>query len=212
MFAKAYDRLGKRVFDVALVLIFLPILFPTLAILSILVRWRLGSPVFFQQLRPGRDGKVFPIIKLRTMTNLRGDDGQLLPDELRLTRFGKLLRRTSLDELPQFLNVLRGDMSLVGPRPLLPKYMPLYSPKQASRHTVRPGLTGWAQVNGRNLSTWNDRLDFDVWYAHNSSFTLDCKILWLTLIRVFSTEGATPKGRETMPEFTGSPSNRDDAA
>lgn len=204
MSAKAYERFGKRVFDVFAVVICLPILIPMLASLSIMVRLKLGTPVFFQQSRPGLRGKLFSILKFRSMTNQHGEDGQLLADELRLTRFGRLLRRTSLDELPQFLNVLRGDMSLVGPRPLLPKYLPLYTSEQACRHAVRPGVTGWAQVNGRNSSSWEDRLALDVWYVRNLSFALDCKVLWLTLIRVFSRNGVTPPDRETMPEFTGS--------
>lgn len=185
----AYRAWGKRVFDVlgasALLLLFAPI---GLAV-ALLVRFNLGSPVFFRQERPGFRGRPFRMIKFRTMSQARGADGELLPDEQRLGRFGRILRASSLDELPELLNVLKGDMSLVGPRPLLMHYLDLYTPEQARRHDVRPGITGWAQINGRNFITLSRRVELDVWYVDRVSLLLDLKILALTLPRVLSSRG-----------------------
>jgi len=194
----------KRLFDLISALIGLFILSPVLIITAILVRIKLGSPVLFRQQRPGLHAQPFNVYKFRTMTDQRDADGQLLPDEVRLTPFGKLLRRLSLDELPQLLNVVKGDLSLVGPRPLLMQYQPLYSPKQARRHEVRPGITGWAQVNGRNAISWEEKFKLDVWYVDNYSFWLDMKILWMTFNKVFKREGISQEGQATMSEFTGS--------
>ncbi|BDB71961.1 sugar transferase [Comamonas thiooxydans] len=167
------------------------------------IRRKLGSPVFFRQLRPGLHGKPFEMVKLRTMTDERGPDGQLLPDAARLTSFGRFLRSTSLDELPELWNVLKGDMSLVGPRPLLMEYMPLYTSEQARRHEARPGVTGWAQVNGRNAISWEEKFELDVWYVDHQSLWLDIKILWLTVKRVLVRDGISAEGEATMRKFTG---------
>ena len=167
------------------------------------VRSKLGSPVFFTQTRPGLNGKPFKMIKFRSMTDARGVDGQLLSDAERLTPFGRFLRASSLDELPELWNILKGDMSLVGPRPLLMEYLPLYSPEQARRHNVRPGITGWAQVNGRNALSWEDKFKLDVWYVDNRSFWLDVKILWLTVRKVLVRDGISAAGEATMSKFTG---------
>ena len=167
--AGVYEKYIKRAMDVLLSLGALVVLSPLLLIVAILVRTKLGSPVLFRQERPGKDGKIFALYKFRTMTDARDQEGNLLPDEVRLTRFGKLLRSTSLDELPELYNILRGDMSLVGPRPLLVKYLPRYSPRQARRHDVCPGLTGWAQVNGRNALSWEERFELDVYYTEHLS-------------------------------------------
>jgi lipopolysaccharide/colanic/teichoic acid biosynthesis glycosyltransferase len=178
-----------------------------LAIPFLLLVWRvrreLGSPVFFCQMRPGLHGRPFRMIKFRTMTDARGSDGRLLPDADRLTAFGRFLRASSLDELPELWNVLKGDMSLVGPRPLLVEYLPLYSRVQARRHDVRPGITGWAQVNGRNALSWDRKLELDVWYVDNRSLWLDLRILWLTLRKVLARDGISAPGEATMPRFTG---------
>ena len=178
-----------------------------LAIPFLLLVWRvrreLGSPVFFCQMRPGLHGRPFRMIKFRTMTDARGSDGRLLPDADRLTAFGRFLRASSLDELPELWNVLKGDMSLVGPRPLLVEYLPLYSRVQARRHDVRPGITGWAQVNGRNALSWDRKLELDVWYVDNRSLWLDFRILWLTLRKVLARDGINAPGEATMPRFTG---------
>ena len=168
------------------------------------MRRKLVSPVFFTQMRPGLQGKPFLMVKFRTMTDARGPDGALLPDADRLTPFGRFLRATSLDELPELWNVLKGDMSLVGPRPLLMEYLPLYSPGQARRHEVRPGITGWAQVNGRNAIGWEDKFTLDVWYVDHRSLWLDIKILWLTVKKVLVREGISADGEATMGRFTGS--------
>ena len=194
----------KRLFDVvasacALLLLALPLL-----VVIWMVRRKLGSPVFFTQMRPGLQGKPFLMVKFRTMTDARGPDGALLPDADRLTPFGRFLRATSLDELPELWNVLKGDMSLVGPRPLLMEYLPLYSPEQARRHEVRPGITGWAQVNGRNAIGWEDKFTLDVWYVDHRSLWLDVKILWLTVKKVLVREGISADGEATMGRFTGS--------
>jgi sugar transferase EpsL len=164
----------------------------------------LGTPLFFTQYRPGRHGKPFTIYKFRTMTGERDGQGKLLPDCDRLPAFGRFLRSTSLDELPELLNVLKGDMSLVGPRPLLMEYLPLYSSEQARRHDMRPGITGWAQVNGRNAISWEEKFKLDIWYVENYTLLLDCRILWLTLAKVFRREGISETGQATMRRFTGS--------
>lgn len=167
----------KRIFDFAMAMLGLTVLALPLLILIVLIRRKLGSPVFFRQVRPGLNGKSFEMVKFRTMTDERGPDGQLLPDAVRLTPFGRFLRSTSLDELPELWNVLKGDMSLVGPRPLLMEYLPLYTSEQARRHEVRPGVTGWAQVNGRNALSWEEKFELDVWYVEHQSLWLDIKIL-----------------------------------
>ena len=169
-----------------------------------LVRHKLGSPVFFRQVRPGMYGKPFEMVKFRTMTGKSGLDGQLLPDAQRLTPFGRFLRASSLDELPELWNVLKGDMSLVGPRPLLMEYLPLYSPEQARRHDVRPGITGWAQVNGRNALSWEEKFNLDVWYVDNQSLWLDVRVLWLTVRKVLMRDDISAVGEVTVSKFTGS--------
>lgn len=194
----------KRMVDTLLILLALPLLLPAMLLLIWQVRRKLGSPVFFRQTRPGLQGHPFNMVKFRTMTDVRGPDGQLLPDANRLTAFGRFLRASSLDELPELWNVLNGDMSLVGPRPLLMEYLPLYSPEQARRHEVRPGITGWAQVNGRNALSWEDKFKLDVWYVDHSSLWLDIKILWFTVRKVLVREGINAAGDATMPKFTGS--------
>lgn len=196
----------KRLFDFFASLLGLLLLALPLLALIWLVRRKLGSPVFFRQVRPGMNGKPFDMIKFRTMTDERGPDGQLLPDAVRLTPFGRFLRSSSLDELPELWNVLKGDMSLVGPRPLLMEYLPLYSPEQARRHDVRPGVTGWAQINGRNAISWEDKFKLDTWYVDNQSLWLDIKILWLTVKKVLMREGISATGEATMSKFTGSKS------
>lgn len=196
----------KRLFDLALASMGLLLLSPLFLALILLIRLKLGTPVFFTQTRPGKDGKPFKMFKFRTMTNARGHDGELLPDANRLTIFGRFLRAASLDELPELWNVLWGDMSLVGPRPLLMEYLPLYSPEEARRHEVRPGITGWAQVNGRNALSWNDKFNLDVWYVDHRSLWLDIKILWLTARKVAVREGISAVGEATMSKFTGSKS------
>jgi lipopolysaccharide/colanic/teichoic acid biosynthesis glycosyltransferase len=172
--------------------------------LCVLVRYKLGAPVFFTQVRPGLHGKPFRMVKFRTMTDDKDAAGNLLPDKVRLTKFGQFIRSTSLDELPELWNVLKGEMSLVGPRPLLMEYLPLYSPDQARRHEMRPGITGWAQVNGRNAISWEERFKLDVWYVDHQSFLLDCKIVLLTIQKVFVREGISAQGEVTMSKFTGS--------
>lgn len=194
----------KRAFDLLIAGVLFLFLLPVLMLTALAVRIWMGSPVLLHQIRPGRFGDPFAFLKFRTMTEDRGIDGQLLPDEFRLTRFGRWLRATSLDELPQLVNVIRGDMSLVGPRPLLMEYLPLYSPEQARRHEVRPGITGWAQVNGRNALSWEERFRLDVWYVDHRSFILDLRILFLTVCRVFQARGISQPGQATMAKFTGS--------
>ncbi len=198
-----YRRFGKRLFDLIAGGVLLILLGPVLLVTAALVGWRLGTPVFFRQERPGLGGRPFRLTKFRTMTDCRGPDGLLLPDAERLTPLGRFLRSSSLDELPELLNVVRGEMSLVGPRPLLMQYLPRYSPRQARRHEVRPGLTGWAQVSGRNAIDWDERLERDVWYVDHVSLGLDLKILLLTLRTVLLREGISSAGHATMPEFTG---------
>lgn len=193
----------KRVFDILAASLGLIVLSPILVVTAVLVRIKLGSPVLFSQQRPGLHAQPFYVYKFRTMTDQRDADGQLLADEVRLTPFGKLLRGLSLDELPQLLNVVKGDLSLVGPRPLLMEYLPLYSPEQSRRHNVRPGITGWAQVNGRNAISWEEKFKLDAWYVDNRSFVLDLKILWMTLKKVFIREGIAQEGQATMGKFKG---------
>jgi len=193
----------KRAFDVAVAGAALVVLAPVLAVVAVLVRVRLGSPVLFRQERAGLGGEPFRLTKFRSMTDERGPDGAPLPDEDRLTSFGRLLRSTSLDELPELVHVLRGEMSLVGPRPLPTAYLPRYSARQARRHEVRPGITGWAQVNGRNTTSWAERLEMDVWYVEHRSLRLDLRILWRTLRVVLAREGIAEDGQATMTEFLG---------
>lgn len=193
----------KRLIDVTLVLISAPLWVPLLALLALLVRVVLGSPVFFTQVRPGLAGRPFRLIKFRSMTDARDATGALKTDAERLPHFGRRLRATSLDELPELLNVLKGDMSLVGPRPLLMEYLPLYSKEQARRHELRPGLTGWAQVNGRNALSWEEKFKLDVWYVDNRSFWLDMRILSLTLVKVLRREGVSAEGSATAERFEG---------
>lgn len=195
----------KRFFDICVALIGLVLALPLLAVLALAIRVRLGGPVFFKQERPGKNGKPFRMVKFRTMLHLNDGEGNPLPDDQRMTKLGKLLRATSLDELPELWNVLKGDMSLVGPRPLLMDYLPLYSAEQFRRHEVRPGITGWAQVNGRNTLSWEERFKLDVWYVDNQSFWLDLKILILTVRKVLIREGISKEGEATMSRFKGNP-------
>lgn len=197
---------GKRIFDVLASSLALLLFSPVLAAVALLIRYKLGSPVLFRQSRPGRNCQPFKMIKFRTMTDAREPDGCLLPDADRLNDFGRFLRASSLDELPELWNVFKGDMSLVGPRPLLMEYLPLYSPEQARRHEVRPGITGWAQVNGRNALSWDEKFKLDVWYVDHWSAWLDIKILWLTLSKVMGREGINASGEATMQRFTGNKS------
>jgi sugar transferase EpsL len=196
-----YSDITKPVFDRAFAALVLMALAPLLGLLAILVRLRLGSPVFFSQARPGLHGRPFQLLKFRTMTDTRDSRGLLLPDEQRLTRFGQWLRSTSLDELPELWNILRGEMSFVGPRPLLMSYLPHYNKEQRRRHEVKPGLTGWAQINGRNQTTWDDRFRQDVWYVDNVSARLDLEILFKTIGRVLKRDGVSAVGHATMPRF-----------
>ena len=200
----SFNRGLKRLMDIFCSLLALVLLFPFLLVLVLLVRFKLGSPIFFRQVRPGRNGVPFKMIKFRSMTDERDAMGNLLPDSERLTSFGKLLRSSSLDELPELWNVLKGDMSLVGPRPLLMEYLPLYSKEQYRRHDARPGVTGWAQVNGRNAISWEDKFRLDVWYVDNQSLWLDVKILFLTVKKVLVRDGISGEGEVTMSKFTGS--------
>jgi lipopolysaccharide/colanic/teichoic acid biosynthesis glycosyltransferase len=198
-----YAHSGKRLFDLFLVLPALVVFMPALLILAVLVRVKLGTPILFCQRRPGLYGRPFTMYKFRTMTNARGADGYLLPDAERLTKFGRFLRSTSLDELPELVNVLRGEMSLVGPRPLLTQYLERYTPEQARRHEVRPGITGWAQINGRNAITWEQKFEYDVWYVDHVSLRLDVKIIALTVWKTLKREGVSQLGQATAQEFTG---------
>ena len=193
----------KRAFDIVASAIGLLLLGPVIAVLAWQIRKKLGSPVLFRQTRPGLHGQPFQMVKFRTMRDAIGPDGQPLPDSERMTPFGSFLRAASLDELPELWNVLKGDMSLVGPRPLLMEYLPLYSPEQARRHEVRPGVTGWAQINGRNALSWEEKFRLDVWYVDNQSFWLDLKILALTVKKVFVREGISAAGEVTAAKFTG---------
>jgi len=194
----------KRVLDLLGAATLLILFAPIVALGAMGVRSYLGSPVLFRQKRPGLNGQPFTLVKFRTMLDARAADGTPLPDEIRLTRFGNFLRSTSIDELPQLWNVLKGDMSFVGPRPLLMEYLPLYSPEQARRHEVRPGITGWAQINGRNAISWEEKFDLDVWYVDHNSLWLDARIVGSTILRLVSREGVSNQGHATMPLFRGS--------
>lgn len=198
-----YRKYIKRLFDILLSGIALIVLSPVYLVLTILVKTKLGSPVLFHQDRPGLNGKVFHMYKFRSMTDERDENGELLPDEVRLTAFGKKLRATSLDELPELLCIFKGDMSIVGPRPLLVQYLPLYNERQSHRHDVRPGLTGWAQVNGRNTISWAEKFEYDVEYTEKVSFLMDLKIIFMTVRNVLSHEGISPEGSATMDFFKG---------
>lgn len=199
----------KRLFDIILSLFLIIILSPILLITYFLVKSKLGLPALFRQERPGKRGKIFMMFKFRSMTDTRNENGELLSDEIRLTSFGKLLRKTSLDELPELFNILAGDMSFVGPRPLLVQYLDRYTPEQARRHEVKPGLTGWAQINGRNAIDWSEKFRLDVWYVDHWSLWLDFKILCLTFIKVFKREGINSDNHATMEEFMGTEKNND---
>ena len=198
----------KRYFDLVLAVMALLVLALPLLVVVWLVRSKLGNPVLFRQVRPGLHGQPFEMVKFRTMTDERGADGALLPDAQRLTSFGRFLRASSLDEMPELWNVIKGDMSLVGPRPLLMEYLPLYAPEQARRHEVRPGITGWAQVNGRNAISWEDKFALDVWYVNQRSLWLDLRILCMTVKKVLLRDGVSAAGEATMTRFTGSHSNK----
>ena len=197
-------KFWKRLFDILISLGLIIVLSPLFLVLLGAVYWKMGRPVIFTQPRPGLNGRPFKMYKFRTMTEERDSEGNLLPDEERLTPLGRFLRETSLDELPELFNVLKGDMSLVGPRPLLMQYLDRYAPEQARRHEVKPGITGWAQVNGRNAITWEKKFALDVWYVDNWSLWLDIKILAITVVKVFKREGISAAGEATMPEFMGS--------
>ena len=194
----------KRIFDLIFICLGLLFALPVIAIIVILVRFKIGSPIIFTQYRPGLNNHIFKIMKFRTMSNECDKNGVLLPDHDRLNKFGKFLRSTSLDELPSLWSVLKGDMSIVGPRPLLVEYLPLYSETQSRRHQVRPGITGWAQVNGRNKISWDEKFDLDVWYVDNQSIWLDVKILLITVKKILVRDGITAQGDATMPKFRGS--------
>lgn len=198
-------RMIKRLFDLAAASVGLVVLAPVLGGIGLAVRVSLGRPILFRQVRPGLGGRPFTMLKFRTMRDAVGPDGSPLPDSERLTRIGRFLRSTSVDELPELWNVLKGEMSLVGPRPLLMEYLPLYTPEQARRHEVRPGITGWAQVNGRNALSWDEKFRLDVWYVDNRTFWLDLKILWLTVKKVFVREGINQPGQATAQKFRGTP-------
>lgn len=194
-------------FDLSASTLLLIIFFPVILACGLLIKMKIGSPILFKQERPGLNGKPFYLYKFRSMTEERNDKGHLLPDHIRLTSFGKFLRRYSLDELPQLINVIKGDLSLVGPRPLLMEYLPLYTSEQAKRHIVRPGITGWAQVNGRNALSWEEKFEHDVWYVNNRNLLLDLKILILTIKKVINSEGVNQPGNATMESFKGSKSS-----
>jgi sugar transferase EpsL len=199
-----YRTTGKRILDVSLSAAGLAAAAPLIIVLALVIRAALGSPVLFSQLRPGLNARPFMLYKFRSMNDARSPDGELLGDELRLTALGKWLRKLSLDELPQLWNVLKGDMSLVGPRPLLMEYLPLYDERQRRRHEVRPGITGWAQVKGRNALSWEEKFDLDVWYVERQSFALDLRIIGMTLAKLVRPHGISQPGSATMPRFTGS--------
>lgn len=199
-----YKHFFKRLIDFILVLCVLLVIWPILLIITVWLHFaNKGAGAFFTQDRPGKNGKIFKVIKYKTMTDERDADGNLLPDADRLTKVGRFVRSTSIDELPQLINVLKGDMALIGPRPLLPQYLPLYSPEQARRHEVRPGITGWAQINGRNAISWTKKFEYDVWYVDHCSFLLDLKIVFLTIKKVFIREGISQEGQATMEFFNG---------
>ena len=194
----------KRLFDIFSSIIGLLVLAPVVLIIAFLIQRKLGSPILFRQVRPGKDEKPFEMIKFRTMRDAIDKNGSPLPDSERVEPFGNFLRNSSLDEIPELWNVLKGEMSLVGPRPLLMEYLPLYSTEQARRHNVRPGITGWAQVNGRNAISWEEKFKYDVWYLENQSFWLDMKIIWMTIKKVMAREGISADDHATMPKFSGS--------
>ena len=198
-----YERYIKRLLDIVLAGGALLALSSVLLVTALLVRSRLGSPVIFRQARPGKNGEIFHLYKFRSMTDARDERGELLPDDVRLTSFGKKLRSLSLDELPELVNILKGEMSIVGPRPLLVKYLPLYTERQSHRHDVRPGLTGWAQVNGRNAISWEEKFELDLWYVEHISFWLDVKIVFMTVMKVLRREGISSETAATMEEFRG---------
>ena len=198
-----YKNFIKRILDIILSFLALVILSPLLILTAFLIRIKLGAPVFFKQLRPGKNEKIFGILKFRTMTDAKDENGNLLPDEIRLTRFGQFLRSTSIDELPELLNILNGDMSIVGPRPLLVQYLERYNEEQKHRHDVKPGLTGLAQVNGRNGITWEEKFHYDLEYVKNITFYVDCKIIFQTVMKVFGREGISSATSVTMEEFKG---------
>lgn len=203
----SYVKYGKRFFDVIGSLVAIIVLSPVLVVMAILVRKKLGSPVLFQQERPGKEEKVFQMYKFRSMTEERDKNGELLPDEIRLTEFGKKLRSTSLDELPELFNILKGDMSFIGPRPLLVRYLPLYNERQKHRHDVRPGITGYAQVSGRNAISWEEKFEKDIWYVEHISLWTDIKILLKTVLVVLTREGISSETAATMEEFKGNKTN-----
>ncbi|MAH79842.1 MAG: hypothetical protein CMQ77_03685 [Gammaproteobacteria bacterium] len=202
-----YRTYIKRIIDLTIAFFGILFLLPIFLLIILIVKINLGSPIFFIQKRPGRNGKVFYIYKFRTMINKFDKNGNILSDEKRLTKFGKFLRSTSLDELPELINVIKGDMSLVGPRPLLLEYLPLYSKRQSIRHKVKPGITGWAQINGRNAISWNEKFELDVWYVYNLSVGLDIKILWLTLKKVILRNDISHNNHVTMNKFKGNMKN-----
>lgn len=200
-----YKKCIKRALDIFFALLMLIVLSPVFCVVALLVRFKLGSPIIFKQERPGKDEKIFKMYKFRTMTEKKDAEGNLLPDDQRLTKFGKILRATSMDELPELWNVLKGDMSLVGPRPLLVQYLALYNETQKRRHQVRPGITGYAQVKGRNSISWEKKFELDIFYVDHVSFWMDCKILFMTVVTVFKREGISSQTAATMEVFTGSP-------
>lgn len=199
----------KRIFDFVVSSLLCILMFIPFVVVAVLVKLNFGSPIIFKQERSGLYGKSFYIYKFRTMTNKKDESGNLLPDDVRLTRFGKLLRKLSLDELPQLVNVIKGDISLVGPRPLLMEYLELYTAEQNRRHQVRPGITGWAQINGRNSISWEEKFELDVWYVDNHSFWLDIKIILITAVKVFKSEDISQQGHVTMHKFRGTDSNKE---
>jgi len=201
--AMIYRDFFKPLLDRISALLLLVLFLPVMGLVALVIRVAMGSPVLFRQKRPGKDGKIFEIYKFRTMTEERDEKGELLPDGKRLGKIGKFIRSASLDELPQLFNVVKGEMSFVGPRPLLVEYLPLYSERQKKRHDVMPGITGWAQVNGRNAISWKEKFEYDVWYVEHQSFRLDMKILWMTFKKVFAREDVSQGGHPTMEKFTG---------
>ncbi len=203
MIKSVYRNFFKPLADYLLALILLVLAAPLFLLVAILLKYKMKDGVFFTQTRPGKNDKLFKVVKFKTMLNTKDEHGELLPDEQRLTRLGAFIRKTSLDELPQLLNVLKGDMSFVGPRPLLPEYLSLYSKRHARRHEIKPGITGWAQVNGRNALSWKDKFEHDIYYVENQSFWLDLMIIWKTIYKVFKSEGITDGTNATTTKFTG---------